>query len=304
MAVTLPLYVMQSSGKFLKFDLRTQAWQLISDHGSSGHMVAMVPSADARWISYSGVRARTTQYWLYDRQSNTERIVLEHPAWGGGIPEFSPDSKLLAIAASYDSRWKSGAGAGIHLVDTATGAAAPVLLPVSTATAGGHNTVQWSVDGKLLIMVRSGPGEDEYFTFHPATKAVETVSGRYDTSIYEHVFIRRGTEIAAFKQLTPRSNLGLKSESSPGGEWHASLGPEGRSGRYPLTITQRNGGQKTVAYGRYEQCGGKTVLITGWIDEHHLVYRDSMLNYWIVDATTGGTADLFKQNDGPVQFTW
>ncbi|UUZ46945.1 hypothetical protein LP420_25170 [Massilia sp. B-10] len=93
----------------------------------------MRPSFDGRWISYSGVQQKKgkTQYWLFDRKTKTDRLVFEHPAWGGGMPSFSPDGRYLSIDANYDTRWGNTSGAGMYLFDTATSSMVSVKLPTA-----------------------------------------------------------------------------------------------------------------------------------------------------------------------------
>jgi hypothetical protein len=68
-------------------------------------------------------------------------------------------------------------------------------------------------------------------------------------------------------------------------------------------VTSRGCVNGTVATGHYEQCAGLTLQINGWLDEHHLVYRNSM-NYYILDARIGTIAQLFNETEMPLTFTW
>ena len=144
----------------------------------------------------------------------------------------------------------------------------------------------------------------EYFSYRPSTKAVEKIYGRYDSKSYDHVYSRGGREIPLFDAISPRSIAGLTSEYSPSGKWRAFLGPESRDRTYALKVTGPNGVAKEVAFGRYDDCEGKTLAITGWIDEQHLVYRDRSVNYFVFDTSTGNKADLFKDSEPTDVFTW
>jgi hypothetical protein len=308
MVIKTPLYVIQRDGKFSKVELDPHRTTLISDHGFDS-MPTMRPSADGRWVSYSGVlRERDkTQYWLYDRQDNTDRLILEHPAWGGGIPDFSPDGRYLAIAASYDSRWGSIGNAGVYLFDTATSSMQSVEVPMTIAPRNAWASTTWSKDGnELLIMVRSMAVTDqrEYFSYRVATKRLEKLSGYYNSSIHEDVFKRQRKEIPLFPAVSPRSNLGQTSAVSPDGQWRAYLGKEKADGTYPLNVVGKDRVIRQAALGRYEHCMGKTIYITGWLDDHHLAYRVSALSYFVYDAQSGRTAELFGDHVGPSQFTW
>lgn len=309
MAITTPLLVMQTTGALFTVNLSSQVWTRISNHGFSNGMAELVPSVDGRWFSYSGTRKgnASTQYWIYDSQSKVDRLVHEHPPWGGASPEFSPDSKFLAIAASYDKRWGSDTGAGIFLLDTATWGSLPVHLPTSIAAKDAWAFTRWSRDGnELLVMRRSMAATDvfEYFSYRLSTKVVEKISGHYDRGIYDHVFTRLDREIPLAKKVRPRSMLGLSSEHSPDGTWRAFLEKENQDRTYMLNVAHRTGATKKVALGHYDHCEGRTIVITGWLDEQHLVYRDRALNYRVFETSTGNTADLFSEQEPLRIFTW
>lgn len=308
MFIKTPLYVMQDSGKFSKVDPSKRNSTLISDHGFYVEP-SLRPSRDGRWMSYSGVLKGfdKTQYWLYDRQSNADRLILEHPAWGGGIPQFSPDGRYLIIEANYDSRWGSVSGAGLYIVDTTTSSMLSVKLPTTIATTDAWAMTTWSQDGnELLIMVRgmAVTNKREYYAYRPTTKHVEKISGYYDSTTHNDVFRRRGRKIPLYEEVLPRSQVGLVSVFSPDGKWHAYLDEEKADGTYPLNVAGKDGVIKKAALGHYENCAGKTIYITGWLDEHHLVYRDSSSDYFVFDAETGNTAALFGENDMSRIFTW
>jgi dipeptidyl aminopeptidase/acylaminoacyl peptidase len=302
-----PLYVMESSGRLVKMELPTGDKTVLSDHGFY-MMPTLRPSGDGRWLSYSGVMkgAEKTQYWLYDRHKHTERLVYEHPAWGGGIPAFSPDNRYLAISAGYDSRWADASRSGIYLYDTTTMDLHAVPLPALKANRTAWVSADWSQDGKaLLILVRNAAAKEgfDYFSYRLATRRIEALSGRYNRKTSRHEF-RSGTQaIPASEAIMPRSQLGERSAWSPGRNWHAYLDERQDSLRYQLLISSKEGVTRPVAAGRYEQCAGRPLLISGWLDERHLVYRNSM-NYFIFDAVTGASSDLFSENDMPLTFTW
>jgi hypothetical protein len=308
MHIKTPLYVIQDRGKFSKVDMDKHTSTTISEHGFYSEP-ALRPSADGRWMSYSGVLKgfTKTQYWLYDVHNNADRLILEHPAWGGGIPQFSPDGKYLVIAASYDRRWDSVSGAGLYLFDTTTSSMLPVKLPTTISSKDAWTSPTWSDDGEeLLIMVRAVSVSDkrEYYSYRPATKRIERITGHYDSTKHEDVFQRRRREIALFKEILPRSQTGHASAFSPDRKWHAYLGEENADGTYPLNVAGKDGVVKKVALGHYENCGGKTIDITGWLDENHLVYHHNPLSYFVVDAATGKTAELFDEKESSYIFTW
>ncbi len=299
-----PLYVMKNSGRLLKVELSSGTTTVLSDRGFY-MMPTLRPSGDGRWLSYSGVlkSAKKTQYWLFDRSSNTERLVYEHPAWGGGIPSFSPDSRYLAISASYDSRWDSDSSAGLFLFDTATSRLLTITLPARTVSRRAWVSTDWSQDGKaLLIMVKSPMNEFSYFLYRPANRKIEAISGQYNSKEHRHDFSSRTRAIPAAEELVPRSDLGQQSAWSPSRKWHAYFDQGQENLTYRLFAKNKEQVIKAVAFGRYDQCEGRTLVISGWLDDRHLVYRISMA-YFIFDVETGSTADLFGDDDMP-SFTW
>jgi hypothetical protein len=309
MAITTPLYVIQGSGKFFEVSLHDHHRRLISDHRFSQDMPGVQRSANKRWISYSGMVNGTskTQYWLYDRQTKLDRLFFEHPAWGGGIPQFSPNGNFLAIAANYDKRWRSVRGAGIYVFDTATARMRSVKIPTTIAIEDAWADLQWSRgDDELLIMVRSVSVSNrvEYYSYRLSTGRIEKISGYYDSKRYEHVFTRNSQKVPSFEQVWPQSSLGLSSAFSPDRKWQAYLGEEEADMTYPLKVVGRDGVIKNVAVGRYDNCEGKSIHIAGWLDMKHFVYRYRSQKYFVAEADTGNTAKLFGENDFPLVFTW
>ncbi len=302
-----PLYVMEDSGRLLRMDLRTNGKTVLSDHGFY-MMPTMRTSGDGRWLSYHGAieAADKTQYCLHDRRKQADQLVYEHPAWGGGIPAFSPDSRYLVVSAGYDSRWTDATRAGIYLFDTKTMQLGAVPLPALKANKTAWVTANWSRDGKeLLVLVRNMSAKEgfDYFSYRLATNKVEALSGRYIQQASRHEFLRDARAVPAAEEIRPRAELGGRSEWSPGRNWHAHFDYPQASLSYPLLVTSKGGVTSAVATGKYEPCAGLTLLISGWLDERHLVYRNSM-NYYIFDAQMGTTAELFNEAEMPLTFTW
>lgn len=307
MRITTPLYAVEDAGRLVKLDLISGKTTILSDHGFDS-APTLRASADGRWLSYSGVlkTGNKTQYWLYDRRSNSERLVYEHPAWGGGIPGFSPDSRYLAIGASYDSRWTNASGAGIFVFDTATARLVSVELPPTIPVQKAWAATDWSQDGKtLLIMVRAMSGSGQFYVgFHPASGRIEKLSGQYDSRTHRHDFKRGATAIGVADEGVPRSHEAHRSVRSPGGRWHAYLDQRHDSRPYRLVVENKAGAIKPVAVGHYHQCEGYTLNIIGWLDERHLVYRHGMMKYLVFDAETGNTAQLYGDDNTALSFTW
>lgn len=303
-----PLYMMDAAGRLIKLDLTSGKRTILSDHGF-GSAPALRASSDGRWLSYSGElkTGNKKQYWLYDRSSDSERLVYEHPAWGGGIPAFSPDGRYLAISASYDSRWGSASRAGMFVFDTATARMVTVKLPVAIPVQDMWASPDWSQDGKtLLILVRdmSSDAGFIYVGFDPVSGRIEKLSGQYDKKAYRHDFKRGATVIPVAEEGVPRSDVAHQSAWSPGRQWHAYFDGRQDSRPYQLVVASRAGVVKPVAVGGYSQCEGYTLSITGWLDERHLVYRSGMMTFYVFDAETGKTAHLAGDDDTLASFTW
>lgn len=180
-----------------------------------------------------------------------------------------------------------------------------VPLPALKANRTAWISADWSQDGKtLLILVRNMSAKQgfDYFAYHLATRRIETLSGHYDRRMSRHEFRRGEQAIPAHEDIRPRSEMGNRSDWSPGRGWYAHVDNR-EDGLLNLLVTSKEGVTKPVAAGRYDHCAGDTLMISGWLDERYLVYRNAM-NYSIFDAQTGTTADLFRENDMPMTFTW
>ncbi|HEY0061604.1 MAG TPA: hypothetical protein VGC21_05765 [Telluria sp.] len=309
MKITTPVYRFDSAGRLFNVDLNQHRSTLVSDHQFREGGANVVLSADGQWLVYSGIAGQpgTTQYWLYDRHSETDRLVFEHQAWGGGITAFSPDGRFLAIAANYHHRWASTAGAGLYLFDTLTSKLLTVSLPATIPLKQAWMSTSWSQDGgELLIMRRSMSGTDkwEYFSYRPISGTLERLSGHYDSTSHQHVFVRESKPIPASEPVPLRSAMGLRDASSPDGQWRAYLGKAKPDSRYPLVLLGKDSARRHIALGHHDHCMGDSVFITGWLDARHLVYRYVTLRYFVFDVETGNTAELFGETDGPKSFSW
>ncbi len=308
MGIKTPVYFMRREGQFAKTDLINQDSKRLAEHDFVNG-VDMTQSADGRWISYLGVRAGDTrmQYWLFDRQTNSVRLVYEHPALGARTPIFSPDSKYLVVGVSTDSRWPA-AEVGLFLFDTASMRKTKLRLPVSIPEKEIGPSARWSKDGtELLILVRSmrHNGNEvpfEYLSYRPASKSMEKLAGRVEPKIARYAFMRNGMEIPVFEDLLPRSAREPESEGSPKGTWHAFVENKADSQQYVLKIRNRDGSIKTVGSMGVAYCG--RMLISGWLDEDHLVIRHRFDQYLVYEASSGNMAELPEELKSSRNFTW
>lgn len=304
LTIQQPLYLFEGDGSLSKLDLATGRTSVVATHAfkSSPHVA---PSPNFRWISYHGVlkNEKATEYWLFDRQTGKSRLVHSHPAWGGSIPAFSPDSKLLAIAANYDRRWPSKEGAAIFLFDSGT--LTPTRLPNPSQVAIPENLgfahLYWSKDGgELLAMMRGFPkgqqGTREHFAYRMSDRVFEKISGTYDPR--QEIFSRAGARIDLASVPTIQSRISHGRLPSPDGKWKAEL-----DRKLVLTVSSANGDRKTVAAGSYDNCRGPTVGIHGWLNDRLMVYSLDD-EFYVFEASTGQQALMFSKSSRPADFFW
>jgi dipeptidyl aminopeptidase/acylaminoacyl peptidase len=304
LAIKTPVYMFERSGRFLKGNLSTGEWQKISDRGFD-YTPTVVPSADGRWIGYSGELndRRSKQYWLYDKQTGSDRMYHQHPAWGGAIPEFSPDGRSIVLFANYDKRWPSSEGTGLYVFDAATlratflGNPSKVATPVNQAFA----TAEWSRDGSELLLMMRGfpPGAEpsrEHFAYRIAEKRYESIKGEYNERQLGEKFFRNGAQIPIHERDVVQSHRLYRNMPSPDRLWSAAIGTG-----YELVVSNDKGDKKKVGAGRYDNCSGVTIGINGWLDARHMVYTIEGRAH-VFDASTGRDAVLFPER--PAAFAW
>ncbi|MGW8392894.1 TolB family protein [Pseudoduganella sp. HUAS MS19] len=308
MDIRTPVYFTRREGQLFKADLASLSSKRLADQEFvSG--VNMTQSADGRWISYLGTRASgtKTQYWLFDRQTDSGRLVYEHAVREARGPSFSPDSNYLVIGVTTSSRW-SGSESGIFLFDVATLKRTKLKLPVSIPEKELGTSTSWSEDGtELLILARSMLHDGykvpfEYVSYRPASKSFEKLAGRFESYRGHHAFIRNGREIPIFESLEPRSTRVPKAEGSPGGTWHAFVENKAGSEQHLLKIRNRDGRIRTVGSTENASCGRN--IISGWLDEDHLVIRQGFDEFLVYEASSGNMAELPEELKRSGNFTW
>jgi hypothetical protein len=297
-----PVFVFERGGRFLRGNLSSGEWKVISDRGFD-YTPSVKASPDGRWISYSGnVRGRpATEYWLYDKRAGTERLYHQHPRWGLGMPAFSPDSKWLALYANYDSRWPSAEGEGLYVFELPSSRAtfagnpskfkAPADQPFASAT--------WAKDRvELLLMVRSmlkGGPDREYFSYLVAERRFERIEGRWGGSA--DVFSRAGAPLATALESRPQGSVRYRTAASPDDRWTAEVGAD-----YVLKVRARDGVERRVASGTRDECRGVTIGINGWLDARHLVYSVGEQRR-VFDTASGRDGTLYPAAS-PAVFLW
>lgn len=304
LGITTPVYSFDVEGRFFKANLITGQLTQVSDRGFD-HAPTVVPSPDGRWLSYSGkLKGQDkTQYWLYDKRSGSDRKYHEHPAWGGQIPVFSPDSKSIALYANFDKRWPSADGTGLYLVDvtslrsTFLGNPSAVAVPVNQ----GYANASWSSDGNdILLMMRpliAGiEPRREHFAYRLKEARFERIAGEYAQN-GDH-FFRNGSRVEVFEQLRIQSHARHRSYYSGDGKWKAWIDDV-----YRLHVGAPGKPGKVVATGSYDRCAGPTLAINGWLDARHLVYT-IVSGAFVFDVETGQRATLFPDQKTYAAYAW
>ncbi|SHH13207.1 hypothetical protein SAMN05428948_2943 [Massilia sp. CF038] len=302
MQIKTPLYRFDARGRFFIEDLNAHTSTPISDHLFTGGMPNIVPSPDGRWVSYSGITKGSgkTEYWLYDRTSKTDHLLFSNSGRGRVVPDFSPDSRYLAMAVNDDV-------ARVMLFDTVSLTVHAVSPPPTSVAAPAWTSTAWSSDGSELLLMQRGelePSPAAYFSYRLSTQRMEEITGHDGPAFHEHVFVRDRQEIDLFKPVLPKSLMANREAVSPGGQWRARLGKAKPDTRYQLEVVGKNGVSKPLATGSYSHCQGNSLYITGWLDEQHLVYRNFSTRFFVVDVESGTTAELFGETKGPTIFSW
>lgn len=321
MNIQKTVHAIDNEGRLFKIDLRNGRRTQLSDHKFFSdwpditYEVSVEFSADKRWISYSHDLGdfTSTQYWLYDTQNESDRLALQTPAKGLGQSKISPDGRLLAVAVNYSDNWPDPNIAGIYLIETATLKQTRIKLPTKRALKDGLAHVDWSADGKeLLVSLTDLPPhneKDEFYSWHVAEENLEPVSGKYDQRLYKVRFSRHGVEVPVAPDRSPQSKTALTELASPTGAWHAQFSKPGANGNFSLEVQGKDGSLRTVFTGRSEACHEAIIRQNGasilaWLDEHHLVFKDGQPVFFVFDVATGKTALLFDGSTDTHLFMW
>ncbi|HEY9109614.1 MAG TPA: hypothetical protein VIN58_23310, partial [Roseateles sp.] len=310
MGISQPLIVFVANGRLVKRDLITGAETVLSDHGFES-APSVVRSADGRWLSYSGMLrdGRREQYWLYDLQTSRDRLVLETPAWGGGIPAFSPDGRWLAVAANYDSRWPDAESAGVYVADTATMVVKRLSSTDQMTVEAVWTSLEWAADGSRLLLMtrdmRDGQRPREYRSWVPGNAKAVAMQGRWAESaagLGSNEWLLNDAVVPVFEQRQLQGQSGLQPSPSPDGAWTVKVVE--RDGEGALEFTDRAGKVSRADVGPYDMCEGYSISVLGWLDAGHLVYRKPGSVTQVVEPATGRVAPLLRKQDDRYLFGW
>ena len=308
MDIRRPLYLFLANGRFVKRDLSTGFDTVLSEHGFN-EATSTVRSSDGRWLSYSGniAHRNLTQYWLYDYVGGQDRLVLEHPSWGGSIPAFSPDGRYLAIAANYDTRWPDANAAGVYVIDTATLKRQRLDIPTKLPAVETWASTEWSSDGSRLLLMTHGTLDGsylrEYWSWRPGARQASQAEGRMvddGPGVRHDAWFVEGKEVELHRQggMRGRSVGGLLSTADGG--WVASVDDNGI-----LRVAGKDGRLLQADKAPYDACEGFSILPIGWIDSGHLVYRKPGGLVFIYEPSTQHVSRLL--GDDPARsydFDW
>ena len=333
LGIKTQLFVVNGSGRLLRFDPGTGRWTTLADHdfvqGEGPRPGPSVePSADGRWISYNDDldKQKLRQYWLYDRHSGTDRLVLQTPSSFLSESVLSPDGHLLAIAANFNENWPDDQVAGLYLFDTATLKQTRIVLPGSLPFKEYWARLRWSADGKEILIkfqTQSDHNDAGDYAWNVLEQRLVAVRAGDDAADGGGYFLRSGKRVALAPEQRPQSQreqgiripipdapvAPLETELSlPSGLWHAKLGMPDAKGNYALEVKGGDGKAKTAFVSHFEPCNDRVVRnmprLAGWLDERFLVYQDADRHTYVFDPVTGGTASLFDDTDGVAQFMW
>jgi hypothetical protein len=301
-----PLYWIDAEGRLLvgTFDRRTS--RVLHEH-PFGSAPELYVSGDRRWLLYGRwMRDRETEeLWLFDTRHATIRKVFDAPAFGGGIPAFSPDGRTVAIYKSYDRRWPQARGMGLYLIDTERAETAFHGHIDTSAIPPAELNAQprWSSRGDTVLLHAVGrPGgvfTREFHAFAVATRKFRRIDGRYVQAMDDEAFLEDGSQIPIEAETRPRSHVWYGELRSPDGSLLARMNDE-----HELAVEAQDKSAVTIDSGSYNDCEGVTIGINGWVDQNkYLVYSISMTTY-IAEPTTGRKAVLFSKDDKISSFTW
>ncbi|HEX5161032.1 MAG TPA: hypothetical protein VFV88_04875 [Steroidobacteraceae bacterium] len=283
------LYRLDSDGKFSVGGFDGRPWKELAHHPANSIGGSLLQSDDRRWIAYhAGESDLTSALWLYDTRQQAERHVAVTQKYFTGDPEFSPDGLTLAYFSSYDDRWTGQQGMGLYLVDTQSGRNTFAGYPAGSKIGPpeGFGSIQWTADGgAVLIHLVGHPGgvfTREFHRFDTKSGIYRRMDGNYDKTILNgEVFMDGGRQIPTHIPRLWSTRAWYGGLLSISGSWRAYVDDKHR-----LWVRRANERELLVVAGRYDNCEGVTVGITGWVDgDKYLVYRNENRQF-IFDPVT------------------
>lgn len=309
LGIKTPIYALGMDGKLYRFDPATKRRKLLADHGFEGPS-GMYRLPGGRWIGYAGELngVEKEQYWLFDTVNGVDQMILEYSGVSGETPALSPDGTMLALIATSHDHGADGIAPGIQVLDIASMRSIPINLPSSFSIDHDKLNMNWSADGRQLLIDYEGAVATgfrrQYFSWTAKQRQLEKINGEFDRKTGARHFFRNGAEIFPASQVRVVSDEGKRELVSPDGKWRAAFGKPAPDTSYSIEVTDGGGTIKRVGMGRYSNCLGETLWITGWIDDRHLVYSDQRLKTYVFDAVAGGSAALFDEHDDVREFSW
>jgi hypothetical protein len=289
-----PLYLVDEKGRLQRGTFGGDAWTPVSDHGFTSQPHVAIDRSH-RWIGYQGAVGDGTrwQYWLFDLETGSDRLVLELTADAWALPSFSPDGRTMAMFV--DPVKPGAADAGMYLVDTQTATVRHLPLPpdypASDRIVGRQS---WSATGDLLVWIGHHPLRGYRVSladgsYHPI-EAKDRTNGLYS-------FAQDGEDIELAEEAFPQSQWARQRAESADGKWVAEIDRQHR-----LRLSPASGDDRVIAQGSVNDCEGITIGVMGWVDGgEYVVYRLDDVSY-VYGTRSGETALLFP--DGRVDPTF
>lgn len=300
------LYRLSADGKFSVGGFDGRPWKELARHlAVSMSGLELWQSDDHRWIAYNAVASEFEyELWLFDTRAQSGRRVAITPQIVTSGPEFSPDGLTLAYFASYDSRWPGKQGMGLYVVDTRTGDKIFAGYPADSKIdpLDGFGSPRWSADGSAVLVHMvghpNGVPTREFYHFDLKSRTFRRIDGNYDKDVLSGAaFIDGGKKVAMHSPDQISTDAWYGDRTSVSGAWRAYVDDQQR-----LLVRHAKEPEVLVVAGRYDQCAGVTVGITGWVDDDkYLVYRNENRQY-IFDPVTQRRALLPEHPDST--YTW
>lgn len=302
------LFGFSQNGTLYRGSFNGGPWTVIQSHDWNDVNGAISP--DGRWVVYGGDLQKpyeelignpdAEELWLFDVQTQRSRRILQRPfaSMIAVNAVFSPDNRRAAVFSSFDDRTAQDRRSGLFLIDLVEGSTKSLGFSQQSVPGKGdiHGSPSWSTDGRLYLLYGKEDGF-QYTKVDPSTGRSEPVTGRYVRERHEHEFIVSGQPVNIQDNRDFPSRYMHAALASPDGTRNARIDDE-----YRLNL-DATGASHVVAEGRYDECEGVTIGLTGWLDNDHFIYRNKG-RFHVHQTTTGRSRPIdFGPVDG-MNFFW
>jgi dipeptidyl aminopeptidase/acylaminoacyl peptidase len=302
-----PIYRLTSAGEFAVGGFDGRKWKPLYSNLQTDDWPEVMKSPGGRWIVHvtGSIEKNREELWLFDVRTQTQRRIATVPLYHVSAPEFSPSGDTLAYYVSYDSRSTQDGDTGLHIIDSASGAASYPRYPEQSRIAAqeGHGFISWSADGRSILLHWVGHTPSgfvrEFHRFDVGDRKFRKIDGVYDQRKTGERFIENGRDIAQHLNDESKTMRWFGKLDSPSRRLHAHIDEQHR-----LVVRDDAGQERIVDSGTYDQCEGETIGIVDWVDDdRYLVYRISG-EHFIADPRTGQRAMLFISGPKDAAYVW